>query len=100
MKDGEMGFCELQESGCEFTDCSLFIPLTVTDVMLCFVVAPPKPTWAAMASKNTTAPPAAAAAAASAVTGYSPKPQVAKPDVVKTEGTPATTGLSQRTPRY
>lgn len=62
-------------------------------------VAPPKPTWAAMASKNTTAPPAAAAAAASAVTGYSPKPQVAKPDVVKTEGTPATTGLSQRTPR-
>lgn len=77
-----------------------FIPLTVTDVMLCFVVAPPKPTWAAMASKNTTAPPAAAAAAASAVTGYSPKPQVAKPDVVKTEGTPATTGLSQRTPRY
>lgn len=61
--------------------------------------APPKPTWAAMASKNTTAPPAATTAAASAVTGYAPKQQVAKPDVVKTETTPVTTGLSQRTPR-
>lgn len=62
--------------------------------------APPKPTWAAMASKNTTASPAAASAAASAVTGYAPKPQVAKqPDVVKTESNPAATGLSQRTPR-
>lgn len=61
--------------------------------------APPKPTWAAMASKNTTASPAATSAAASAVTGYAPKPQVVKPDVVKTESTPVTTGLSQRTPR-
>lgn len=61
------------------------------------VAAPPKPTWAAMASKNTAAPPTAAAT--SAVTGYAAKPQVAKPDVVKTEGTPVTTGLSQRAPR-